>query len=87
MNFILIIILISLIKINKSVNDINNSECMGYYLKYIQPIQNKNMYNVTFEEYIEYWWNREESKEELVDRICYDIKLKYKKNLRNKNIY
>jgi hypothetical protein len=85
MNFLLIIIIISLIKINKST--INNSECINYYLKYIQPIQNKDIYNVTFEEYIEYWWNHEESKEDFINKICCDIKLKYKKNLRNKNIY
>jgi hypothetical protein len=63
-------------------------DCKYYYLRYIQPIQNRDNEIVSFEEYIDYWWNFEEKKEDFMNKICLDIILKYKKRfLRNKNIY
>jgi len=35
--------------------------------------------DITFENYLEYWWNLEESEDELLNRVCYYINKKYPK--------
>ena len=58
-------------------------------LNYIENVENtiflneKNI-NITFENYLEYWWNLEESEDELLNRVCIYINKKYpKKNIRH----
>lgn len=62
------------------------SGCVEYYDKYVTNINNENnnkTKNISFKEYLEYWWNLNETKEELLDRICKYIMIKYpKKNIR-----
>ena len=60
-------------------------KCLNHYSKYVQPSHNNDNNNITFSEYLEYWWNLEESEEELTNRVCNYIYEKYpKKSLRVK---
>ena len=86
--FIFLFIKCNTINITDIIDDSKYKDCIHYYFKYIQPNQNKNNEVVSFEEYIDYWWDLEEKKEDLIDKICKNIILKYKKRfLRNKNMY
>lgn len=48
------------------------SECNDYYIKKVYAIQSKNSH-VSFEDYLEYWWDTQESPENLLQRICKKI--------------
>jgi hypothetical protein len=52
-------------------------ECTNYYIKNIQPLHSKHK-NVTFEEYLEYWWDTEETANSLLNRICKKMMRKLK---------
>ena len=66
-------------------------KCLEHYNQYVKPIQDKTtiqnvedstlLYesNITFENYLEYWWNSEESEDELLNRVCNYINNKYPK--------
>jgi hypothetical protein len=61
--------------------------CIQHYNEYVKPKQTNNQLNenVSFQDYLEYWWNLEESEEELLDRICKYITMKFpKKYIRTK---
>lgn len=59
------------------IDNFSKINCYDTYIHYLS-----NHHKVSFEEYIEYWWDTEETFEELQRRIC--IKL-YKKYCDNDN--
>jgi hypothetical protein len=71
---------------NKKINfyelSQKNIDCLYYYQKNVNN-SFKNINNIPFYEYLEYWWNVDESGDELLDRVCTLIYSKYqKKNIR-----
>jgi hypothetical protein len=69
-------------------------KCLEHYNQYVKPIQDKTNSNsienvedimflenndITFENYLEYWWNLEESEDELLNRVCIYINKRYPK--------
>lgn len=85
MFFLIITITISLVysfNINYDIEKNNYfKECHLYYLKYVQPKQNKNNYIVSFNEYVEYWLIDNESNEIIYDYVCQYIYHNYSKKL------
>jgi hypothetical protein len=82
-------------KKNKQTNKINfyelskkDSECLMYYESNVVPYTLDNS-KVSFDEYLEYWWNTEENGDELLKRVCNYIYHKFLKRYlkvpRNKN--
>lgn len=66
-------------------------KCLEHYNKYVKPIQDKsefleesyNKNDISFNYYLEYWWNLEESDEQLLIRVCNYISNKFpKRNIR-----
>ena len=65
----------------------NYFKCLEHYNLYVKPIQDKTKSNddsiisheINFEDYLEYWWNLEESEIELLNRVCDYINNKYPK--------
>jgi hypothetical protein len=58
-----------------SFKDLN---CLTYYETNV--IKNSSdIKNIMFYEYLEYWWNTEETETELLDRVCNFIYSKYPK--------
>lgn len=91
MLFILLILIITLslknsFNINYDIKRNKNSniqKCYSYYLKYVQSIQNKNNYTVSFNEYVEYWLINNETNDIIYEIVCKYIYENYpKKNLR-----
>lgn len=71
---------------NKKINfyelSQKNIDCLYYYQKNVNN-SFKNINNIPFYEYLEYWWNVDESGDELLERVCTLIYSKYqKKNIR-----
>jgi hypothetical protein len=88
LSLLLILSLNYLIYINgKYINftqlSIKNEKCLKFYNT---QINNKIYKNINFDEYLEYWWNLEESEEELLNRICKYIQMKYSNNILRKKI-
>ena len=65
----------------KSINFLvlsnKNEECLYNYDKFVK---NKIEKNTNFDEYLEYWWDLEESDDNLLNRICKYIEDKYIKS-------
>jgi hypothetical protein len=82
---IIILLLFNSIYGYKSLNftkvSLIDKTCLEHYNKYVEPVQNvknnENNENTSFGDYLEYWWNLEESDEELISRICQHIYIKY----------
>ena len=65
-------------------------DCVEHFNKYVKPIQNKknelNQKEITFIDYLEYWWDSEETEEQLLNKVCKYINNKYpKKKIRIRN--
>ena len=45
------------------------NDCHDFYIQNVYSIQSKNSH-VSFEDYLEYWWDTRETSEILVERIC-----------------
>lgn len=86
-NILFVIVCISIFKIVNSIEKMNftkisliNTKCLDHYDKYVEPIQSMNVIDsISFDEYLEYWWNLEETDNELVERVCDFIYHKYPK--------
>ena len=63
------------IKKGNNVIYIDNFSKINCYTIYIQYLSNHH--KVSFEEYIEYWWDTEETFEELQKRVCIKLYKKY----------
>jgi hypothetical protein len=78
------------IKTNLDINyiyKICNDDCLYHYLNFVQYTQSKNNEIPTFEYYLEYWWNGQETEEELLFKVCRYMFEKYpKKTMLRKNI-
>jgi len=51
----------------------NNENCYANYFKYVKPTHYENKNNkiyISFTDYLEYWWDSEESMEELIKKVC-----------------
>jgi hypothetical protein len=64
-----------------------NTECLYYYRVYIKNTQKEyRLYKggeykeINFSEYLEYWWDLEESENALLERVCKYIYNFYQKN-------
>ena len=83
--FVLFIVVntLNIIECNNKIKRMNFTEislmdkkCLEFYNKYVEPTQNiKNedrrlSSRVLFDEYLEYWWNSEETDKELIKRVC-----------------
>ncbi len=87
--FILSLVILCIIKSTISIDFNNitveiNANCLDHYNKYVKSTQigESNQYDdVTFNEYLEYWWNLEETEEELIERVCGHIYEKFPKKL------
>ena len=58
---------------------LNNTDCYINYFKYIKPTQYENKNNkidISFIDYLEYWWDSVISIEELIDKVCIIIEEK-----------
>jgi len=73
---------------NKKINFYELSQkdidCLYYYEKNVN--NTKTLSNIPFYEYLEYWWNVDESGDELLDRVCKLIYSKYQKKYIRKSI-
>jgi hypothetical protein len=57
----------------------NNEDCYENYFKYVKPMQYENKNNkidISFIDYLEYWWDSEESIDELIRKVCRNIEEK-----------
>lgn len=57
----------------------NNEDCYANYFKYVKPMQYENKNNkidISFTDYLEYWWDSEESIDELIKKVCKNIEEK-----------
>lgn len=57
----------------------NNEDCYANYFKYIKPTQYENKNNkidISFIDYLEYWWDSTESMEDLIKKVCKNIEEK-----------
>ena len=69
----------------KKLNITEENNCYLHYNKYVKPHQLKHHHltyvrdesTVSFFSYLEYWWNTEESEEELYNKVCSNIFKKY----------
>jgi len=94
MLIIYIIFIVMVFKVNAQNNYMNftdiatyNTECKNHYDKYVLPYQERHD-NVPFDEYLEYWWNLDESDQELVERVCTMLYNKFPKlNIRRGMMY
>ena len=76
---------------NKLTNKINfndlalkDIDCLNYYETNVIT-RYKSFNDIPFNEYLEYWWNSEETDDELLERVCNFIYQKYpKKNIRTR---
>ena len=59
---------------------LKNKECVKYYETNVITYY-KLLFHVSFTEYLEYWWNSEETDIELLDRVCNFIYDKYGSNI------
>lgn len=62
------------------------NDCHNFYIKNVYPIQSKNS-NVSFEDYLEYWWDTRETSEILVQRICKQMVFSYELRSPKNNFY
>jgi len=79
--FIMIIILFSFYTNANNILQLKDilvkyNDCHNFYIKNVYPIQSKNS-NVSFEDYLEYWWNGNENSEILLQRICKQMVFSY----------
>lgn len=57
----------------------NNEDCYANYFKYVKPTHYENKNNkidISFIDYLEYWWDSEESFDELIRKVCKNIEEK-----------
>lgn len=75
------LLFLTLVLASKALSEID--KCELHYINNVQFIQNKNGENVDFSDYLEYWFNGRESKQQLLERVCKFIYKRFtKKNLR-----
>jgi hypothetical protein len=73
-------------RMNFTEISLRDKKCLEFYNKYVEPTQNiknedkKKLSHVTFDEYLEYWWNSEETDKELIKRVCDLIYHRYSKS-------
>jgi hypothetical protein len=56
-----------------------NDKCYYHYIKHVQINHSKKNKTTSFYDYLEYFWDLEESEEELYERICKKIMKEYPK--------
>lgn len=66
---------------NLKLLNFNNTQCYKDYFKYAKPTHNKNELDVSFIDYLEYWWDSVETEEELLLKTCRIIEIKKIKQL------
>jgi hypothetical protein len=87
LSVVIIFLLISFVhslNLNK-LNITENNDCYLHYNKYVKPYQLKHHNtryiednnSISFFSYLEYWWNMEESEEELYNKVCKHIFKKF----------
>jgi hypothetical protein len=70
--------------INFNVLALKDIDCLNYYETNVVT-RYKSLSDVPFYEYLEYWWNSEETDDELLERVCNFIYEKYpKRNIRRR---
>ena len=66
-------------KLNLSSLNIDgmNDKCFSHYIKYVQINHCKKNETTSFYDYLEYFWDLEESEEELYNKVCNKILNEY----------